>query len=492
MKHTYNFIYTLLLALMTVAFSACSQDADINGGAKADQKVSVRLNIGTAAGGGSRAVATPTWVDGSADENMFSWVVVITNNSDQIVNVLEKTLEKGVTKDALESFKIDAGTYNFYSFANIEKNEVAKLAGFSDGNFPTEFTSNNTANFDCDYAIAGNKWDIANHIPMSNKQTITITDATTSIDLWVVRMLAKVTVKFRNTSTSNIKVTALGLNSITDNPAEGSVNIKLLPNKVDGADKVACEPNLAENATASDFTYTIANEGLTVNGSTNEYTDENSVTFYVNESKTAGSDVFELSLDTDKGLRRYALIADWNTIARNDWHVLKVNLDDYKLELGVESFTQIGVEPSVTVAGDKVLTYTSYLPEEEFHIIPTLTKLANPEENVAIGSATLECLSGTPADVFYKTSETEVPGSPAWVKASARIEGKYGILGDSSKAVTYRLTVNPADDTAKNLCYKLVFKHDLSWINSSRAATTTYKWSTADRRWMKIVPVVVE
>lgn len=516
MKHRHTLLYIWLVALGSLLFAACQSDSELNGGQTSDQKVSVRLNIGTTGNGTSRATTT-SWEDGTAEENMFSWVVVITNSSsNQIVKVIDSSestqtkngagseFASGITSDAIEDFTLDKGTYNFYSFANIAKTDVAKMAGFNDGTFPTAFTESSTATFDGDYAMAGNNWDVkTNHIPMSNKQTITISDQTTNVDLWVVRMLAKITVRFRNTSGSDVTVKAIGLNSITDNPTADGKNIKILPSPADKTDQQACMPSLATGATSSDFTYSLASSGLTVSKNTLDYSETNDVTFYVNESQTSGGDVYEISLDTDKGLRRYALIADWKTIARNDWHVLPVNLDDYVLALEVEAFTQIGVEPSVEQTGSEVLTYTSYLPEEEFHITPKLTKKSDSATPVAVSSAALTLLSstGTPADVFYKTSDTDVPGAPKWV--TNRIEGKFGVNGEgSSKTVTYRFTVTPTGTDAKSLCYKLNFVHDLSWLKTkaspakhySRAAQSaaSYKWSTADRRWMKIVPVVVE
>ena len=100
------------------------------------------------------------------------------------------------------------------------------------------------------------------------------------------------------------------------------------------------------------------------------YTSENEISFYVNESAAGNtSKYFIINLNTSAGVKRYALFQDWTTIARNDHHILRISLDDYKLKFDVQSFTAIGLYPSITDNGT-TLSYTCYYPEEEFHIQP--------------------------------------------------------------------------------------------------------------------------
>ncbi len=73
----------------------------------------------------------------------------------------------------------------------------------------------NLPNFDSKlFAVSGNDWDIkAYGIPMSNKQEVTIgSDGQPNVkDLYVVRMLSKITLKFRNMTSGNITVNSVSI-----------------------------------------------------------------------------------------------------------------------------------------------------------------------------------------------------------------------------------------------------------------------------------------
>lgn len=256
-----------------------------------------------------------------------------------------------------------------------------------------------TVNFeDMKWKMNGNGFDVnaatCKGIPMSNKQEVKI-DASgkSSIsELWVVRMLAKVTLKFKNPSSTDLEIKDITLNDVTSNPStdvnkEG--NIMLLPKHSDasgtsgatgsssltGADKdeVTCVPNLVEQAATENYTYKLSSP-MTIQANINDYNTENEVSFYVNESEAGNtSKYFIINLNTSAGVKRYALFQDWTTIARNDHHILPISLDDYKLKFDVQSFSAIGLYPSITDNGT-TLSYTCYYPEEEFHIQPKVVK----------------------------------------------------------------------------------------------------------------------
>lgn len=88
----------------------------------------------------------------------------------------------------------------------------------------------------------------ANGIPMSNKQEVTIgSDGQPNVkDLYVVRMLSKITLKFRNMTGQDITVKNVSISDITSNPATGTENVKLLPKTSVSSADVAQKPNLVE------------------------------------------------------------------------------------------------------------------------------------------------------------------------------------------------------------------------------------------------------
>ncbi|WP_289464162.1 fimbrial protein, partial [Klebsiella pneumoniae] len=107
--------------------------------------------------------------------------------------VAQHAVEDEVT---LENF--EPGTYQVYSFANIDKTQLGTLTSGSSVDFKS-----------MKYKMNGNGFDATiSGIPMSNEQTLTVKeDGTTDKDkLWVVRMLAKVTLQFRNPSSTPLEI----------------------------------------------------------------------------------------------------------------------------------------------------------------------------------------------------------------------------------------------------------------------------------------------
>ena len=108
--------------------------------------------------------------------------------------------------------------------------------------------------------IAGNNFDVtaddngfgAKGIPMSNVQTIAVTAETETIELIVIRMMAKIEVDVYNDGETDATIHSISLTEITKN-ADG--NLKLLPNLSDaghGSMEVTThgdiQPNLPTNA----------------------------------------------------------------------------------------------------------------------------------------------------------------------------------------------------------------------------------------------------
>lgn len=466
--------YMACLVMLLTAFTACSPDSDASDpGSTTNKTYTLHFNLSPVSGSsassraGTYTVGKPnSWDDGSKEENMKSWTVVFVKSSDRTVAkvVKQPSVEEGKDKeDVVTVTGLEAGTkYTVYSFANISD---ADLGTITEGSPSPNFDSQS-------FAVKGNDMDITtNGIPMSNKQEVTIkSDGQPDVkQLYVVRMLSKITLKFRNMTGEDIIVKNVSISDITSNPATGAENIKLLPaNNVVSSTYVAQTPNLVDNAKRDDFTHTITS-GLTVAKNTTDYDDNSrSVSFYVNESQAGNAyPYFVVTLETNVGSQRYFMYTDWNQIARNDHHVLKLALSDYKLRLKVEDFSAIGMYPSVKDDG-KQLNLTFHYPGEEFHIIPSVTKYSDPTgAEVSFTDLKWTRLSESEPGAESKAFST----IPKIVTGENRIEAEtLGELGEKIGPIVYQLSVKVADGTttAPTLVYRVAISQDLTWYSARR------------------------
>lgn len=458
--------YMACLVMLLLTFAACSPDSDASDpGSITNKTYTLHFNLSPVSGSSASSRAETytagspnTWEDGSKEENMKSWTVVFVKSSDGTVAkvVKQPSVEEGKDKkDVVTVTGLEAGTtYTVYSFANISD---ADLGTITEGSSP-DFDSKS-------FAVNGNDMDItAKGIPMSNKQEVTIkSDGQPDItDLYVVRMLSKITLKFRNMTGEDITVKNVSISDITSNPATGTENVKLLPAKPVSSANVPQAPNLVENAKRDDFTHAI---GLTVTKDATDYdTDNSSVSFYVNESRAGNAyPYFVVTLETNVGSQRYFMYTDWNQIARNDHHVLKLALSDYKLRLKVEDFGSIGSAPSLKDDGKQLNLIFHDL--EEFHIIPSVTKYSNGS---SVSFTNLE---------WTKLSESEVGAeskafstTPYIVTDKNIIEAAtLGELGKKIGPIIYQLSVKVNDGVdSPTLVYRVAISQDLTWYSARR------------------------
>ena len=495
---TIKTIHTALILMVLALISACSTDcADpILGGSGGDNqgdKVTVHMTLSTASSSGTRA--TLSWNDGVDAENMKSWVVAFVKDN-KVVSFAEKTdvSANNRIKDEVIIKDLPKGdTYQVYSFANLTATEL----GIGKGK-PVDFDKKQ-------WKMDGNGFDVnaatCKGIPMSNKQEVTI-DASGKPDkteLWVVRMLAKVTLKFRNPSSTDLVINAITLSDVTSNPSSTvntDGNIMLLPKHSDasgtsgatgsssltGADKdeVTCVPNLVEQAATENYTYKLSSP-MTIQANINDYNTENEVSFYVNESEAGNtSKYFIINLNTSAGVKRYALFKDWTTIARNDHHILPISLDDYKLKFDVQSFTAIGLYPSITDNGT-TLSYTCYYPEEEFHIQPKLVKASEDPKVTSIDYTNVKweliqengmsdvAAVETNAKLVFKTL-------PLWNSTTGYFEGIFNDDKADKKSALYQVTVPVPDVAGKSLIYKILFTKDLRSFAARKYTRHIYRY----------------
>ena len=459
--------YMACLVMLLLTFAACSPDSDASDpGSITNKTYTLHFNLSPVSGSSASSRAetntagTPdSWEDGSKEENMKSWTVVFVKSSDGTVAkvVKQPSVEEGKDKkDVVPVTGLEAGTtYAVYSFANISD---AELGTITEGSSP-DFDSKS-------FAVNGNDMDItANGIPMSNKQEVTIgSDGQPDVkDLYVVRMLSKITLKFRNMTGEDITVKNVSISDITSNPATGTENVKLLPAKPVSSTNDAQTPNLVENAKRDDFTHAI---GLTVTKDATDYDTDNSrsVSFYVNESQAGNTyPYFVVTLETNVGSQRYFMYTDWNQIARNDHHVLKLALSDYKLRLKVEDFGSIGSAPSLKDDGKQLNLIFHDL--EEFHIIPSVTKYSD-ESSVPFTNLEWKKLFESEADAEKNAFLTK----PYIITGENRIEAKtLGELGKKIGPIIYQLSVKVNDGVdSPTLVYRVAISQDLTWYSARR------------------------
>ena len=471
---TIKTIHTALILMVLAFLSACSTDnADSllggSGGDNQGNKVTVHMTLSTASSSGTRA--TLSWNDGVDEENMKSWVVAFVKDN-KVVSYAEKTdvSANNRIKDEviIKDLPKEEAIYQVYSFANL----TATKLGISKGA---------TVNFDdMKWKMNGNGFDVTTGIPMSNKQTVKI-DASGKPDktnLWVVRMLAKVTLRFKNPSSTDLVINDITISDITKNSSKNGdkENIKLLPNHTDAdKDQVVCSPNLVEQAATDSYTYPLSSP-KTIAANTSDYTEENEVSFYVNESEAGNtSKYFIINLNTSKGVKRYALFQDWTTIARNDHHILPISLDDYKLKFDVQSFTAIGLYPSIRDNGT-TLSYTCYYPEEEFHIQPKVVHADDTDVSGTIDYAKVKWELIKEDGIADETANAKLVFKtiPSWNTTTGYFEGTFNDDAADKQSALYKVTVPVPGVLGKELIYKILFTKDLSSFAARKHYTRKY------------------
>lgn len=486
-------IHTALILMVLAFMTACSTDnADsILGGSGGDNqgdKVTVHMTLSTAPSSGTRATKL-TWKDGEPAENMKSWVVAFVKGG-KVVSFAEKkdVSANNRIKDEviIKDLPKEEAIYQVYSFANLTATEL----GISKGAL---------VNFDDKkWKMYGNGFNVTTKgIPMSNKQEVTI-DASgnpNKKELWVVRMLAKVTLQFKNPSSTPLEINDITISDITSNPsatANTDGNIMLLPKHtgisgtsgatgssgLTGADKdeVTCSPNLVGQASTENYTYKLTK---TIPAKVDKYETENEVSFYVNESAAGNtSKYFIINLNTSAGVKRYALFQNWTTIARNDHHILQIKLDDYKLKFDVQSFTAIGLYPSIKDNGT-TLSYTCYYPEEEFHIQPKVVHADGTDVSGTIDYTNVKWELITEEGMADATAAEDNAKKvfktlPSWNSTTGYFEGTFNDDAADKQSALYQVTVPVPGVAGKELIYKILFTKDLSSYAARKHYTRKY------------------
>lgn len=486
---TIKTIHTALILMVLAFMTACSIDSadpiqGDSGGDNPGDKITVHMTLSTAPSSGTRA--SLSWNDGVDAENMKSWVVAFVKDNKVVSFAENNNVSDGnrIKDDVvITDLPKEVATYQVYSFVNLTSTELGIFKG-ADVDFDNK-----------KWKMNGNGFNVndpdCKGIPMSNKQEVTINASgkPSITELWVVRMLAKITLKFKNPSSTPLVIKDITLNDVTSNSSTDvnkDGNIMLLPetsgatgsSNLTGADKdqVKCIPNLVGQATTENYTYKLTK---TIPAKVDEYETENEISFYVNESAAGNtSKYFIINLNTSEGVKRYALFKDWTTIARNDHHILQIKLDDYKLKFDVQSFTAIGLYPSITDNGT-TLSYTCYYPEEEFHIQPKVVNASDDTEVTGIDNTKVEWQlikeEGMADEAAAEDNAKKVfKILPKWDAITGYFEGTFNDAAADKQQALYKVTVPVPGKIDKYLTYKILFTKDLSSFAARKHYTRKY------------------
>jgi hypothetical protein len=168
------------------------------------------------------------------------------------------------------------------------------------------------------------------------------------------------------------------------------------------------QPNLNGTPAKVDYTYEVPTAKQAVSTATYASgTPAQKLTFYVNESATPTNPdgLFYLTLKLANGSTselRYALINQngkttvdnnaWNYIARNDYRIIPIVIDDYKLELIPYDFPPIGVYPCSVKEIEDDLYEMTFHDYGHFHLVPKVTKIS---DNTVVPYSSSDTPSGT-------------------------------------------------------------------------------------------------
>lgn len=349
-----------MLALLTAVIAAsCSEDNTDNQDSEG-RTVAVEMVIGT------RATGTPEAAQADVEKIHTWWVAFVDKNG--IVRHVESRpagLTSYVEEERVE-MNLPTGTYTLYAFANISQEELKSKTGveFVEGSaYPSAVKT-------VGYAIAM-PWAPDKELPMSGKQQVTVTGRANEVfSIEVVRMLAKMEVRFANESRKQVTINSLKLSqSATD-------KVLLLPNYAyleSGWDTDAPCTAREYLRTYSSLLPAAPVLGAYDGSAAKDYDD----IFYVRESQAnynvTGRYLMAVNITREGGHSEdllFALTKDLRSIYRNDHIVIPIILSDYQVSLDVNFYPPIGGYPAVITEESDEGFYCKFGTEGDFEIYP--------------------------------------------------------------------------------------------------------------------------
>ncbi|MBQ2950724.1 MAG: hypothetical protein IJE12_06740 [Prevotella sp.] len=448
----------VLSALLLVACSGNDNETDMHYPIGTPVEVQLRLSPV-----GSYNATRAEDANAKDEEMMNSWVVIVVNNQNQIEKIESGSISN-LEQVGIADVILTVGEKTVYSFANISLTKLAtalNVQSLSEGNVLT--LDNMKAAL---FSPNGNNWNGTNGIPMSNWQTITVTGPKETHDLFVCRMIAKLEFQIKNiTGKEIIKIKNISISDITPN----GTATKLMPASTVTSDEASeMQPNLPERVNIDNPTVGNNNQSTTVNvlNGTEEITIANdetkNATVYLNESKidpTSRYGLFMITLTIDKdGANeevRYALVSNdnekWTYIARNDYRIIPIVLDDYKLDIIPIDYPPIGVYPASVKEEDGTFTCTSHAAGE-FSLQPVVTRYSTGEQ-LPYG-ATENTWSYVDKSWTISNPNSIYKTAPAWNATDHYFEGSFNnYTGEAYHE--FSVLVNKGNSAQQTLTYRL-------------------------------------
>lgn len=431
--------HLLSILLLSIILAACSSDP-IADPATDGTPIKLSLRIATQSKGAqSKASASPAlgWNYEQGDELIEDWVVIMVNDADRTI---EQVFTHATNPNNVEADKVatnlqtTASNKTFYSFANISLAQLEQATGhtFAKGGTMPDIAS-------ATWHIDGNDFDPkakdattgrAQGIPMTGicHMSLTNKDNETTKTLYVVRMLAKLQFNITNSTDADITLNTISIDRLSANPATSDVqNVMLFPSATptDANTQVVQQPRL--NGTQPQQVYNLALNKAVANGASITHT------LYVNECTTPANPFGQFMLtvgltmaDGTTTQQRYSVVSNdngnWHFIARNDWRIIPITLQNIKLDLIPLDFPAIGVLPCSVKEADGTFTCT-FNAGGEFRLTPKVTRFDNgatvPDADWTFSRFSTDTYPAAPPTDFYATP-------PSWFARGGYITGTFG------------------------------------------------------------------
>lgn len=293
-----------------------------------------------------KAEADETETPSTDNELIRSWWISFADQSGIVRLILERD-PSNTTPVEMEEFTatLDRGTYTVYSFANIRPVDL-NLDFVTGQKVPAGLSAADSPEWIA--PAAPHTWTTEKLVPMSGRQTVTVTQQVTQpFAVEVVRMVAKMEFFFSNATDSDMRIHQLWLRPM------GSGAVSLFPSYA----LLGAAPQLHQNSDTVTIRRDIG-KVLAAHG-------ERSVSdlFYVLESKADREDdkghptghyVVLLDVTRNEGQSGKSvrdtismLTPDLTYINRNDYIRIPVRLADHVLKMDVKFYPPIGGYPAV-------------------------------------------------------------------------------------------------------------------------------------------------
>ena len=286
-------------------------------------------------------------------------------------------------------------------------------------------------------------------IPMSNVQEIDIT-GDTDVNLIVVRMMAKMELRLFNVTGNDIKVKSITMSGLTKNEDN---NLYLLPGLANTANANTMEyshqdiyPRVSTIYRESyTKTYTAGSElVVSKDYDTPTYAKETdkyaTVSFFVNESLAPDNvdGLFLLTIELENDDYRYALVSnntayEWGYIARNDYRVIPIVLDDYRMEITPYDFPEIGGYPASVFVTNPTARISQQIYQMDFHDYGHFHLL--PKVTHASGTQFIEFVADAPTTTPYTSTNWGLIDNIIW-------EESFKSYVDEKENAPYNLDYN--------------------------------------------------